>query len=317
MQLSDLITVAPRYSRAISLERDAQTPGAIDGYIVTVTAREFLNNLAQSLTAPAGHRAWTLTGPYGSGKSAFSLYLANLLAPASTDGNKLARTILKQQQLETHQLLFGGGSKARVTKEGFCPILVSGAPEPLLGALLRACCRDLRPFYSTSGRPPAALKELENYREAFLEGAPVSSTAVVEALTRVIQHMQESGKALGVLLVIDELGKFLEYGARDPENGDIYVLQQLAEATAHFNPPKFLLVTILHQSFDRYAADLRPSVREEWAKVQGRFDDTAFQEPPEQLFSLISSAIRHDKHRLTTQLQKRAKERIFFRNYTR
>jgi len=308
LQLSDLIKVAPRYSRAISLERDALAPGAIDGYIVTVTAREFLGSLAHSLTSPAGHRAWTLTGPYGSGKSAFALYLANLFAPASTDGNKLARTILKLQQPETHQLLFGGGSKARVTKEGFCPILVSGAPEPLLGALLRACYRDLRPFYATSGRPPAALKELENYREALQAGAPVSPTVVVDALTRVIQHMHESGKALGVLLVIDELGKFLEYGARDPENGDIYVLQQLAEATARFSPPRFLLVTILHQSFDRYAADLRPSVRDEWAKVQGRFDDTAFQEPPEQLFSLISSAIRQEKHGLTTQLQKRAKE---------
>lgn len=307
MQLSDLITVAPRYSRAISLERDAQTPGAIDGYIVTVTAREFLGSLAQSLTAPAGHRAWTLTGPYGSGKSAFALYLANLFAPASTDGNKLARTILKQQQLETHQLLFGGGSKARVTKEGFCPILVSGAPEPLLGALLRACYRDLRPFYSTSGRPPAALKDLEKYRDAFEAGDLVSPTAVVDALVRVIEHLRVSRRAQGVLLVIDELGKFLEYGARDPENGDIYVLQQLAEATARFNPPRFLLVTILHQSFDRYAADLRPSVREEWAKVQGRFDDIAFQEPPEQLFSLISSAIRHDRHRLTAQLRERAK----------
>ncbi|HYG10640.1 MAG TPA: hypothetical protein VD835_11870, partial [Pyrinomonadaceae bacterium] len=290
------------------MERDAQTPGAIDGYIVTVTAREFLGSLAQSLTAPAGHRAWTLTGPYGSGKSAFALYLANLFAPTSYDGNKLARSILKHQQPEIHQLLFGGGKKARVTKEGFCPILVSGAPEPLLGALLRACCRDLRPFYSTSGRPPVALKELESYRDDFLAGTAVSSTVVVDALTRVIQHLQESGRALGVLLVVDELGKFLEYGARDLENGDIYVLQQLAEATARFNPPGFLLVTILHQSFDRYAADLRPSVREEWAKVQGRFDDTAFQEPPEQLFSLISSAIRHEKHRLTAQLRMRAKE---------
>lgn len=308
MQLSDLITVAPRYSRAISLERDAQTPGAIDGYIVTVTAQEFLNRLAQSLTAPAGHRAWTLTGPYGSGKSAFALYLANLFAPASAEGNKLARMILKHQQPETYQLLFGGGSKARVTKEGFCPILISGAPEALIGALLRACCRDLRPFYATSGRPLAALKELENYRDAFQKGAPVSPTNVVDALTRVIQHMQESGRARGVLLVIDELGKFLEYGARDPENGDIYVLQQLAEATARFSPPMFLLITILHQSFDRYVTDLRPSVRDEWAKVQGRFDDAAFQEPPEQLFSLISSAIQQDKHRLTNQLQKRAKE---------
>ncbi|MBV9925647.1 MAG: hypothetical protein JOZ96_11570 [Acidobacteria bacterium] len=309
MQLSELITVAPRYTRAINLERDAATPGAIDGYTVTITAREFLNRLAQSLIAPAGHRAWTLTGPYGSGKSAFALYLANLFSPSTAAGNKLARSILKEQQPETYQLLFGGGAKARVSKEGFCPILISGAPEPLLGALLRACCRDLRPFYATSGRPPAALKELEGYRDAYQEDrTAVSQTDVVEALARVIQHLQESGKARGVLLIIDELGKFLEYGARDQESGDIYVLQQLAEATARFNPTGFLLVTILHQSFERYAADLRPSVREEWAKVQGRFEDAAFQEPPEQLFSLISSAIKHGNHKFISALKKQARE---------
>lgn len=309
MQLSELITVAPRYTRAINLERDAVTPGAIDGYTVTITAREFLNRLAQSLIAPAGHRAWTLTGPYGSGKSAFALYLANLFSPSSVAGNKLARSILKEQQPEMFQLLFGGGAKARVTKEGFCPILISGAPEPLLGALLRACCRDLRPFYATSGRPPAALKELEGYRDTYqTDKSAVSQSDVVEALVRVIQHLQESEKARGVLLIIDELGKFLEYGARDPDNGDIYVLQQLAEATARFNPTGFLLVTILHQSFERYAADLRPSVREEWAKVQGRFEDAAFQEPPEQLFTLISSAITHSKHKSIGGLKKQARE---------
>jgi hypothetical protein len=309
LQLSELITVAPRFTRAINLERDAATPGAIDGYTVTITAREFLGRLAQSLIAPAGHRAWTLTGPYGSGKSAFALYLANLFSPSANPGNKLARSILKEQQPEMFHLLFGGGAKARVNKEGFCPILISGAPEPLLGALLRACYRDLRPFYATSGRPPAALKELEIYRDAYLKDrSAVSQSDVVEALVRVIQHLQESGKARGVLLVIDELGKFLEYGARDPENGDIYVLQQLAEATARFNPTGFLLVTILHQSFERYAADLRPSVREEWAKVQGRFEDAAFQEPPEQLFNLISSAIKHTKHKAIQALKEQARE---------
>jgi hypothetical protein len=241
VQLSELIAVAPRYTRAVSLEQDAGTPGAIEGYTVTITAAEFLNRVAQSLSAPAGHRAWTLTGPYGSGKSAFALYLANLFAPSAGAGTKIARTILKDQKPELHRLLFGGGTRARVTKEGFCPILISGAPEPLLGALLRACCRDLRPFYATSGRPLAAFKELEAYRQTYeTDRSAVSQSDVVEALTRVIQHIQESGRARGVLLIIDELGKFLEYGVRDPENGDIFVLQQLAETTARFNPTSFL-----------------------------------------------------------------------------
>ncbi|MCA1579162.1 MAG: hypothetical protein LC794_17575 [Acidobacteria bacterium] len=309
MQLSELITVAPRYTRAISLERDATTPGAIEGYTVTITAEEFLNRLVQSFSAPTGHRAWTLTGPYGSGKSAFALYLANLFGPSVGQGTKIARTILKRQKPQLNQLLFGVGAKAHVGRQGFCSILISGSPEPLLGALLRACCRDLRPFYATSGRPLAALKELEAYRDIYeKDRQAVSASEIVSALIRVIRHLQESGRARGVLLIIDELGKFLEYAARDPENGDIFVLQQLAEATAKFEASSFVLVTILHQSFDKYAADLRPTVRDEWSKVQGRFEDAAFQEPPEQLLNLIASAIQHSDNKWIVVMKSKARK---------
>lgn len=307
MQLKDLITVAPRFTRSINLERDAATPEAIDGYIVTTVGQEFLGRIARSLTAPAGHRAWTITGTYGSGKSALALYIANLLGPASTEGGRIARSILREQQPELYHTLFSGGAKARLTKEGLCPVLISGAPESLLGALLRACCRDLRRFYSTGGKPPNALRELEALRDAFRSGQEVSPTEVVETLTRLIQNLRETGRARGVVLIIDELGKFLEYAARDPERGDIYILQQLAEATARFNPPSFLVITILHQAFEQYVTELRPGVRAEWSKVQGRFEDFAFQEPPEQLLSLMGAAIRQSDHRALKPLKAQAR----------
>ena len=72
MRYSDLVAVAPRFSRAVNLERDAHVPASIEGYIVTSTAADVIARLGRALSAPAGHRAWTLTGPYGSGKSAFS-----------------------------------------------------------------------------------------------------------------------------------------------------------------------------------------------------------------------------------------------------
>lgn len=93
------ITVAPRFTRSINLERDATTPEAIDGDIVTTIGQDFLGRLMLSLTAPAGHRAWTITGTYGSGKSALALYIANLLGPASTEG------------AESHALSLGSSSR--------------------------------------------------------------------------------------------------------------------------------------------------------------------------------------------------------------
>ena len=51
------------------------------------------------------------------------------------------------------------------------------------------------------------------------------------------------------------------------------------------------MLTILHQAFEQYAQRLATSQREEWAKVQGRFEDVAFVEPTEQVLRLIGDAI--------------------------
>ena len=59
--------------------------------------------------------------------------------------------------------------------------------------------------------------------------------------------------------------------------------------------PLFLL-TILHQAFEQYAQRLEQSHREEWSKVQGRFEDVAFMEPAEQLLRLIGDAIERDDY---------------------
>jgi hypothetical protein len=68
-------------------------------------------------------------------------------------------------------------------------------------------------------------------------------------------------------------------------------MQGLAESAARSRVP-VLLVTMLHTAFAEYlgaAAD--DSRRAEWQKVQGRFTDVAFQEPPEQLLRLVGSIL--------------------------
>jgi hypothetical protein len=289
-QLSDLITVAPRYARSVNLERDGFTEAAIDGYVVTATAEEFLLRFGRALAGAGGHRAWTLTGPYGAGKSSFAIFLANLFSPADYGGSSAARRLLKEQHPETYTELFDQRSRGRLGKEGFTAVVVSGAAEPLLGALIRCAIRDVG-IYFHQGRKPDALKELDQLEQKLLTGEEISTTAVLNAITRLSESLISSGRSRGILIVIDELGKFLEYAARTQSAGDVFVLQQLAEATNQGTSEGLYLVTILHQSFERYAADLRQKDREEWAKVQGRFEDVGFQEPPEQLLELISRAL--------------------------
>ena len=95
----------------------------------------------------------------------------------------------------------------------------------------------------------------------------------------------------GLLLVIDELGKFLEYATQYPTQGDMFVLQTLAEFADRSGEAPLLLLTVLHQAFEMYAQHAAKSQREEWAKVQGRFEDVPFTEPVEQVLRLVGAAI--------------------------
>lgn len=63
--------------------------------------------------------------------------------------------------------------------------------------------------------------------------------------------------------------------------------QELAEFANRSGKNPFVMIGILHQSFDRYAAVLDQTTQKEWAKVQGRFEDIAFQEPPTQQTRLL------------------------------
>jgi hypothetical protein len=290
MRLNDFISVAPRYARAINLERDGFTASGVEGYVVTSTAEDFLLRFARSRQENAGQRAWTLTGPYGAGKSSFALFLANLFSPAIEGGAVIARRILRDQHPETYKELFERGGRDKLGKEGLAAVVVSGAAEPLLGAIVHSVIRDAG-IYFTHGRKPDALKDLDSLEAKMRAGKEVSTSKVLDAIVRLCSSLVNTGRTRGVLIVIDELGKFLEFAARTQNSGDLFVLQQLAEATSDVSRPGLFIVTILHQSFERYASELRPMVREEWAKVQGRFEDVAFQEPPEQLLELISRAI--------------------------
>jgi len=99
----------------------------------------------------------------------------------------------------------------------------------------------------------------------------------------------EDGVA-GTLIVIDELGKLLEYAASNPDRSSVYALQELAEAASRTTTP-MLLVGVLHQDFSVYARGLPPEERQEWEKIRGRFEDILFDEPADQMLRLLARTV--------------------------
>jgi hypothetical protein len=66
-----------RYARSVRL--DAAGPDALDGYLPTARALDVTRRIINGIAAPDGTRAFSITGPYGSGKSSLAVFLDALL----------------------------------------------------------------------------------------------------------------------------------------------------------------------------------------------------------------------------------------------
>jgi hypothetical protein len=286
--LDKLVVVSPRFARSVSLVRDACRLDAIAGYILTPTGRDVLRRLADALRGDSTSRAWSLTGPYGSGKSAFALFTAQLLT-GEEPIRQQARKFLAAAAPELSQTFFGPGGPLAKSAGRLCPVLVTGSRQPLEKALASSLAVSLRTV-AKRGRPHQIVEHLERLAS---QEAP-SGAAVVGLIEEANEYLERFGNdAAGILLIVDELGKFLEYGATNPEQSDVFVLQELAESATRSKRP-FLFLTILHQALDRYADHMSPGRRAEWAKVQGRFEDVAFDERTDQMLRLLAHAIRQE-----------------------
>ena len=136
---------------------------------------------------------------------------------------------------------------------------------------------------------------------------PVPEAAVIDLLTEANTYVCEAGKGTGLLIILDELGKFLEFAALHPDRQDFFLLQNLAEAAARSGKHPLLVVGLLHQGFNAYAEQLSQAVQKEWEKVAGRFEEMLFNQPLEQTAGLVANALNVRTGRLPRDLAAEAK----------
>lgn len=94
----------------------------------------------------------------------------------------------------------------------------------------------------------------------------------------------------GLVLIIDEFGKFLEHASKNKDYGDLYLLQLISE-WANDDEKNIFFITSLHQSFISYSSSLDLSEKQEWEKIKGRFVELLFNEPVEQLLFFASKKL--------------------------
>lgn len=270
-KVADVLDMRSRFLRSAHLERDFRDTGALSGYVVTDFARSCIGRVASGLRPRSGSRAWRMTGDYGSGKSSFALLLAHWFA--GHDGR--FPTPLRRA-IDPHH--FG------VVRPRFVPVLVTCSRQPLGGSILRALHSALDALNTKSKIAQEVRRLSESKREP-------TDDEVFRLITTVNSQIVAESKAKGLLLILDELGKFLEFAALHPERQDVFLLQRLAEAASRSAAEPFFIVSLQHQGFNAYADRLDLPAQREWEKVAGRFEEIVFNPPVEQAVSILSSAI--------------------------
>lgn len=286
--LADVLTVRSQFARSANFERDAESTESLDGYVVTARALDVVGRVADAASGPAGG-AWSVTGPYGSGKSSLGLLLDAAFGPPGIARERALGKISEASSAAKHAVR-QALSRHQARSHGFYRALVTADREPVartvLRGLHRAVVRRHGKVPGSAEFPASSLLRLAQRRVGRKED-PVDPS--VSELVDIARCMASQ---MPLLIMIDEFGKNLE-AARDEESSDTYLLQRLAEAGQGTGLPIFV-ITLQHLSFEDYLADVDDNRRRDWAKVQGRFVDIAFTESAVQTRALIAQAFETD-----------------------
>lgn len=129
-------------------------------------------------------------------------------------------------------------------------------------------------------------------KELKIKDGLFTTDLIFKELTKKYHKLEK--KNAHYVIVIDELGKFLEFASKNNPEKELYFIQQLAEFVN--SPTKdILLLTTLHQGFDSYAHELEQTQRHEWEKVKGRLKEITFNEPVEHLLELAANYLSQQK----------------------
>lgn len=261
MSLQKHVSIARRFQRSIRVDGDIGKLDAVRGFVCQRSAAATLTSIALQLLN-SSQRAFTWTGPYGTGKSSLAVALAGLVGPRGPIREAAMSVVGKA----TGQAVLNAFNP---TSHGWLTVAVSGRRADPVTDIGQALERARTNGAISRGRPR---RELTSGREL---------------IERLLEEAAERPKD-GVLLLIDEMGKFLEGVAHD--DGDIFFFQELAEAAARAKV-RLVVVGILHQAFEQYAARLGREARDEWAKIQGRFIDIPLIAGVDEVVDLVGRAI--------------------------
>ncbi|MBH0011438.1 AAA family ATPase [Pseudoalteromonas sp. NZS100_1] len=257
-----IIAINQRYKSSTRIDVDsANLKPFIDDFIVHGTAINVLDTVSREFEGST-QRAYTITGPYGSGKSTVALFLSCLLSTDSDQRNYALSKLNSSQKVITEF-----DARFKITNGWKTIKHVCGLEAPA-NSILISLLKAFNVKYNT---------------EDILALNDDECLAKIKSLLQ-----KQSDNEDGVLILLDEMGKALDYQSR--ANKDLHLFQSLADIVQQTKRP-VLLVGFLHQAFSDYAKNKDVKTQQEWSKVQGRYRDLSFNPSIDESLILVGDSI--------------------------
>ena len=257
-----LIQLSDSYNRSTNLELDFKDSSKLKNIYLSSKFQEGLKEVFNSiLEKNSNHRVKILSGSPGLGKSTFALLTAQVLSKRHP---KLFSQLFDNSN-KSLKMDFNSFQKLRKTK--FLPVFINGYEG------------DIEQVFK------------HKLKRALLENKIPSKSKIKNTLDfykDTLKLLKEKGYA-GIFVIYDEFGKYLEKGVHSPTDLNVQFLQNFAEFCNRSGEKQCHLMLITHLSISQYASQLPINVQQEWAKIEGRFQESAFYDKDADYYKMISS----------------------------
>ncbi len=288
LPLSKFVIIPPKSYASTNIEHDNIM--IIQNYLPSASTFEIIERFSAGLTGAKTGRMLSITGPYGSGKSTMAIFLNGLLAKTTDQEWKTSYSILKNSSPSTARLFLNAREKSNTHKNGMIRCAITARREPITVTILHALDDGAKKYFDTYTKEkfPKA-NDLKKIIQRLPEKVP--------SVSEVTDIIVDLCKIVPVVIIIDEFGKNIEYFTTDEtQQSDLFLLQELAEMSGPGRKIPLSIITLQHMAFEDYAVGASIAQKQEWAKIQGRFEDIPFANSPDQVRLLVSNTIKHNSN---------------------
>lgn len=284
--MNKLVYISDSYNRSTHLELDFQDVTRLKKIFISqkfeVNLQDILNSILESNSC---HRVKVLSGSPGLGKSTFALLVAQLI---SKNNSAIIKKLLSQSSSPLTNS-FNQFQKSKNTK--LLPVFLNGYE----GEIEKNFTQKLQIALNTIGITThlKSHNTINNYKKALTLIAPKGFS--------------------GIYVIYDEFGKYLEKGIHHPTELNIQFLQNFAEFCDRSGNKQCHLMLITHLSISQYAYKLPINTQQEWAKIEGRFQQSSFYDQNTDYYTIISSVFK--KNISSTAPAMARKYKIFIETY--